>query len=292
MSRKRSYRIVNLIWLSALMLASASLAQAQVSSVQNYGDIVQGGVTYLDLIRRIFPDAEMNERRNATARTTIPLNHLSGDYAGQAFSGEMELSGVDSLWLRSGNRKQLLLMIHAAGRGEQLFDWGEISVLALYQLEPSVKLLDAAEVQTDRITFFWSKDEREMTFPISAQGNAVIIANHHFNSSQGYLNLTLVSTENNRLENIFEFPILLNEKACGDTFDQTPTISVMKNAKSRAHFNLAVEVKVVKQPDDEGCEKRTGGYYKSLLVWNASKRRYESMGNALARLEKFNEKRF
>lgn len=277
-----------------LTLVSASSAHAQVSRVTDYKGAVRNGITYLDLLRKIFPDVEMDSGEGqdaALAQTSVPLNHLFGDYKNKAYRGKMRITDVFSPGDQSRSRGQLLLLVRAQSDDGELFNWGDMNVLALFQLEPTVRLLDAADTQADRFAGFW---EEQPLLSVSPQHKIVVIANQHSNSSQGYLVLTLVSAENNKLRTIFELPTLLNRNECGGRFTQTPIISVMSRGRS-ARPNLSVEVKLVKEPDDESCEKRTKGYtqyYRALLVWNSAKRMYESRGNALARLARLNERAY
>lgn len=295
MLRGYRYRLALLVW-AALAAISPSSAHAQVSSVTDYASPVRQGTktTYADLLRKIFPDVEMGsgEGQEATAQTSIPLNHLFGDYRGKVYRGQMRITGVYSPTAQKGIRRQLILLVQANSDDGELFNWGDISILALFQLEPSLKLLDAADTQADRFASFW---EEQPLLALGPREDAVIIANSHHNSSQDYLWLTLVSAEDNRLRTIFDLPILLNTNGCGNSFSQTPSIAVLKGSGRGARSNLSVQVKLVKERDDENCEKRTAGYtryYRSLLVWNSSKRMYEARGNALARLARFNEQKF
>jgi hypothetical protein len=280
----------------AVALSNGSVADAQVRSVTDYASPVREGTktTYADLLRKIFPDVEVGSGagQEATAQTSTALNHLSGDYKGKVYRGEMRITGVYSPAERKGNRGQLMLLVQAHSDDGELFNWGDISILALFQLEPTLKLLDAADTQSDQFTSFW---EEQPLLALSPLEDAVIIANSHHNSSQGYLWLTLISAEDNKLRTIFDLPILLNTNGCGNNFSQTPSIAVLKGSRKGARPNLSVEVKLVKERDDESCEKRTAGYtryYRALLVWNPSKRMYEARGNALTRLARFNEQNF
>lgn len=292
---RRIRETVGLLLCAALALVNGASSSAKVRSVTDYRSPVRDGTktTYLDLLRKIFPDVEMGsgDAQDATAHTSIPLNHLSGDYRGKVYRGEMRISGVYSPVDQRRNRGQLLLLVQAHSDDGELFNWGDISVLALFQLEPTVKLLDAADTQGDRFTSFW---EEQPILALSPQQDAVIIASSHHNSNQEYLGLTLISAENNRLRTIFELPTLLNTNGCGNNFSQTPSIIVLKGSKG-ARSNLSVQVKLVKERDDESCEKRIAGYtryYRALLVWNSSKGMYQATGNALTRLARFNEQNF
>ena len=279
----------------AFALINASLSQAQVTSVADYRNPVHAGAktTYLDLLKEIFPDVEMDSAagHEATAHTSVKLNHMFGDYRDKVYRGEMKISSIESPGDQSRNKNRILLLVHVESDDGELFNWGGMSVLALFQLTPAVKLLDAADVQADRFTGFW--EERPL-LPISSMEDASIIANSHHNSSQGYLLLALVAPEENRLRTIFELPTLLNSNVCGNSFSQTPSISTLRGAKV-TRYNISIKIKLVKEADDESCEKKTRGftkYYKTLLVWNPYKRRYESRGNTLEQLSRFNEKNF
>lgn len=293
--RRSACRTFSLLMCGAFVLINASSSQAQVTTVANYRAPVRDGArtTYLDLLKEIFPDVEMDSAagQDATAHTSVKLNHLLGDYQGKLYRGEMKISSIESPGDQSKNKSRMLLLVHVDSDDEELFNWGGISVLALFQLEPVVKLLDAADVQADRFTGFW--EERPL-LAVSSREDAAIIANTHHNSSQGYLRLALVAPENDRLRAIFELPTLLNTNACGNSFSQTPGISTLRSAKG-ARYNISINIKLTKEADDESCENRTRGftrYYKALLIWNYSKRLYESRGTALDRLSRFNEKNF
>ena len=294
--RRKGCRAVGFLFWASLALITPSLTYAQVSSVTNYQDAVGGGTktTYLELLRKIFPDVEISaagglDDAAAIAHKTIPLNHLMGDYKGKIYEGEMKIESIERLPSQAQSQGQLLLLVHVFG--PDLFNWGKISVLALFQLEPTPRLLDAGDVQADQSTSFW--DEKPH-LRISTQEDAVIVASDHHNSSQSYLSLSLIATGGNKLRMIFDLPPLLNGNDCGNTFSQTPSVNVLREARG-AHFNLLVKVKMVKEPDAESCQKRTRGYtryYQSLLVWNPVKRQYESRDRGLAQLSRFNEKSY
>jgi hypothetical protein len=199
----------------------------------------------------------------------------------------MKIESIERLQPQGQGQGQLLLLVHVFGPDQ--FNWGKISVLALFQLEPAVKLLDAGDVQADQSTSFW---EEKSQLRISSQEEAVIVSSSHHNSSQSYLSLTLIATGGNKLSTIFDLPTLLHSHDCGNNFSQTPSISALREARG-AHFNILVKVKMVKEADDESCQKRTRGYtryYQSLLVWNPVKRQYESRDKGLTPLSRFNEK--
>jgi hypothetical protein len=184
------------------------------------------------------------------------------------------------------------LLFEVRSDDSNLFNWGQMNVLALFQTEPQFRLLDAKDVQADRFAGFWKELPR---LPIDRDTDAVIIGNNHHNSSQDYLGLTLVSAERDKLKTIFELPTLLQTNSCGQTFSQTLTLTPLKKSTGARRHPLQVKIKLVKEPDDGNCEKKTGGYtryFQDLLVWNPAKSAYVSRGKGLSALEKFNEKLF
>jgi hypothetical protein len=275
-----------------LVVFFASLCDAQITTITDYRTTVRPGtkITYADLLRRLFPDLSVSaDGQSATARTTIALNQLFGDYRDQTYEGAMRIESIDSPGIQEASSRQVLLLVHVSTDDGDLFTWGGISVMALFQLEPAVKLLDAADVQADRFTSIWSLKPLLLIAPGK---HAVIVGSSHFNSNQGYLNLSFVTAEKNRLRTIFELPTMLNLRGCGYRIDEIPYITALKDA-SGSNFKLSLEVRLIKKATaDEGCEHKTKGYtkyYRSLLSWNASKHRYQSSGRALNQLSKFNE---
>lgn len=293
MRRKKLIAFCLSLW-GALALIYAAPSHAQVSSVDNYGNPVSSGTsaTYFELLKKIFPDVEMDAAggSEAAAHLSIPLDHLFGDYKNRVYRAQMKINAVESLFLQTGGRRRLLLLVHVESDGEQ-FTWGELGVLALFELEPAARLLDATDIKADRFSSIW---EDQPILHISPQADAVMITNYHHNSSQGYLNLTLVGAEGDRLRTVFDLPTLLNLNYCGNKSTQTPTIRVLRGSRN-GHFNISVRIKLVKEADDESCEKITRGFtreFNSVLVWNPAKRKYESTGNALGRLARLNERNF
>ncbi|HEX8144344.1 MAG TPA: hypothetical protein VF553_17215 [Pyrinomonadaceae bacterium] len=293
MRRKTRITLCCFLW-ATLLFASASSSHAQLRTVEDYGRAVRNGTgaTYFDLLRKIFPDAEMGaaSSQEATGHLTMPLNHLDGEYRNRVYRAALKINAIESLFLQTGGGRQLLLLVHAQGDDAEL-TWGELGILALFELEPQVRLLDAADIKADRFSSFW---EEQPLLHIGPQADAVMIANYHHNSSQGYLSLTLVSTQANRLRTIFELPTLLNLNYCGNNSTQTPSLAVLKSLRG-GHFDISLKIRLVKKADDESCAKATGAYkreFKTVLVWSRTKRKYQSTGRALTVLAALNERNF
>jgi hypothetical protein len=294
--RKQSNSPALLLFVFVLILFSPPQAEAQVSSVEDFSREVAGvaGTNYLDLLRKIFPDVAPGSQStpDTIARTSIPLRHLFGDYENKVYTGEMKIGSLEALWLKDGGRKHLLLLVGVSAESEEAeINWGEMHVLALFQTVPTIRLLDAVDIQADRFAGFW---DEQPVLAIGREKDAVMVQSSHHNSSQGYQSLALVSAEQGKLKSLFDLPVLLNSNTCGQNFAQEATLSVLKDSAGD-HRPILVRIKMVKEPDGEDCERRTRGYtkfYKALLVWNPSRREYSSRGRELKNLARFNEKNF
>lgn len=272
-----------LLLCAVLALACAAHARAQEG-------------TEAELLRQIFPDLSEDKAADggALARTSIPLRHLFGAYPPKVYSGPVSVIPAGRFPLGGG---RLLLVVRAwpaEGGDREAFEWGELTVLALYGAGDggAARLLDAADVQGDRHTALW---EKSPVLSIGPGRKAFVVAASHHNSSQGYLSLSLVAAEGGRLRHLFDLPTLLDSNACGDAVNETATLTPLKAATRSGRYDLQVSVRVVKAPDPASCGTRTRGYtrrYRARLVWNPSKQRYEARGQALRRLARFNEQRF
>lgn len=286
--------LINSLICAILFLTGFSTAFAQITTVKNYKDSIGNNteITYADLLKTIFPDVIVSENSKAVAQTSVPLNHLFGDYKAKVFEEEIKINEIKNLNAKLASKNQILLLVSVKSENEDSISAGEMSVLALFETKPAVKLLDAADVQTDRFTEIW---EKQTQISISSKEIAFVLVNSHNNSTQGYSSISLITVINDKLKSVFDFPTLLSSNECGNAFTETPKISVLKTARKNAYFNVSVEVKFVKESGGVDCEKQTKGYtryYRSVLVWNAAKREYNAGGSRLTELGKFNEKNF
>jgi hypothetical protein len=253
-----------------LLLLFLSLAPAQtqaqqaIASIDNFQTpiLYNSRTTYLDLIQKVFPSAQVRaDGTGARAGKSIALNHLFGDYRRRIFEGEMNINYARTVRIRDGGREQLLLLLDVSSEDGELFQWGGMSVLALFSTGSESRLLDAVDVQADRFTFF---AEKQTVLRIHAQRDAVLLVNHHFNSGDGYLAYSLIGVVNNRLKDIFpEMPLLVGDNHCGTNFTETPDFNVLKNS-ANGYRRIGLRIKLVKESDGPGCERRTRGFTKSF----------------------------
>ena len=291
--RNRTTFLLALAPALSLLLSLGVPCFAQVVRVEDYSKQVAPGskATYLDLLNKIFPGVELTDDGRAAAHSSIPLTHLFGDYERVSFDEKLVVVGVERLRLTNAKQRHLLLLVHAFGDGESESGREGVSVLALFRLAPTLQLLDATDVRADRFTSFWHSQPLLRLGPSST---AVVIANSHHNSSQGYLGLTIVAPVGGRLVTLFDLPTLLDLNACGGTLRQTARLTPLTRPR-RTRADILVRVRVAKSRDDGSCGPRTPAFtrhYRARLVWNDAKHTYEPRGQDLERLSKFNEKNY
>lgn len=275
--------------LVCLILIFLAVARAQAQNV--WTPVVEGReATYLDLLKKIFPDATEKED-SIVAQQSVPVRHLFGKryHEEETFEGEMKLSSFDAQWVRDDGKKRLLLFVTMDGN--EVFDWNESGLLALFAPERDFQLLDVADVKTDRFSGFWETP----LITTGKQKDAAMIANYHHNSNQGYMGVSIVSVERDRLKAVFDLPTVLRLNDCAAKFDQYASVKPLRSS-SGARRNIRVDIKVVGERDDkEDCKTKLSGYtrhYRAVLYWDGAKQKYRASTKELDILQRFNEKHF
>jgi hypothetical protein len=279
--------------LLVLLTIAPSEAEARSPRGDNSQDVelsspVRSGLrtTYFELLRELFPDLQ----RDATAHRSIPFRSLSEPRQSEAVTGDIKFE-FKPYWFKSEGRRLLLLWVNlkAEGANEGTPYEGEADVLAVYSLEPRVRLLDSLDVKTDRFTGFW-KDRP--VFQLDSRSDAFIVYSTHWNAGESYTSLEMLFVDAGRLKTIAS-QFLYETQGCGASYTERPEFRAVADA-GRKYPKVLVSVKLRKQPDEAACEHPTRGYtryFRGLYRWNALKGRYESRSRQLESFDKFNEKR-
>jgi hypothetical protein len=242
--------------------------------------------TYFDLLREMFPDLQTD----ASAHRSIPFRSLSEPRKREAVAGEIKFE-FKPYWFKSEGRRLLLLWVNLKAEDANAGTpyEGEADVLAVFSLEPGVRLLDALDVKTDRFTGFWQ--DRPL-FPLDSRNDAFIVYSTHWNAGESYTSLEMLFADAGRLKTVAS-QFLYETEGCGANFTETPSFQTVADAGNK-YPKVLLKVKLNKKPDEAACEHPTRGYtryYRGLYRWNALKGRYESDSRQLDRLDKFNERR-
>jgi|GEM_PF-3501429 len=272
--RLHAFRL-SLCLLVFIFLSSAVLAQTKTRLVENLLMPVEedSQTTYLDLLRLIFPDAEPDAATGVVAKRSIALHHVSGDDEGKVYEGEMTISTAEMAWVKAYGRRRLLMLIDV-GTEQGIFTWGDMHVLAVFELKDKPVLKDAVDVQTDQLVFF---DERQPVLAVSTETDAYLIANHHFGGGAGYLNLTLISLVKDKLRVILDkIPTLTNDSQCGNNHEEKASLTLADNPPS-GFGNITVNLTRTWRADGAECARKTRAGTKNFVhrfVWNERQQKY------------------
>ena len=244
------------------------------------------GATYFDLLRELFPDLQAD----ATAHRTIPFRSISEPRKREAVTGDIKFD-FKPYWFRSEGRRLLLLWVNLAAEGASAGTpyEGEAVVLAVFRLEPGVKLLDALDIKTDRFTGFW-KDRP--VFHLDSRSDAFIVYSTHWNAGESYVSLDMLFVDAGRFKTITS-QFIYETQGCGANFTETPYFRAVADPGNK-YPKVLVKVRLRKKPDEDTCEHPARGYtryYQGLSRWNPARGRYESRSRQLDGLDKFNERR-
>jgi hypothetical protein len=290
-----SIRLIKCAALALLLLAAlgrwrvaAGLRVGAASQSRDLAAPIRGGskTTYFDLLRELFPDL----KADATAGRTIPLGSLSEPLERKPVEGEIKF-GFKPYWINSEGRRLLLLWVDlTAGRANEGTPYeGEAVVLAVYSLEPRVRLLDALEVKTDRFTGFW---EDRPVFRLSPLSDALVVYSTHWNAGESYVSIDMLFVDAGRFKKIAS-RFIYNTQGCGAGFTETPYFRAVADP-GRKYPRVLLKVRLRREPDGPECERRAAGYtrfYSGLYRWNPARGRYEGRSRQLDRLNEFNERR-
>ena len=268
---------------------SSSLQSKNLRSVVRIGS----NTTYFDVLKRLFPDLQMdsNQSNGAVAHRTVPFRHIAEKEDAAAVEGNFEISTFEEHWIKSeGTQIPLLsLDLSAEGANDATPYEGELTLLAAFSIEPTIKLLDVMDIKTDRFTSFL---EEKPVFRLNSQNDAFVITSTHFNAGENYNDITVLFLQAGKF-NVVTSLFVMNTQGCGATIDQTPEFRAVPVA-GRNYPNVIVRVKLTKEADTKECSRRTPGYtkyYQAVYSWNAVKREYQGSSRQLKMLDKFNRER-
>src|SRR5687768_6887036 len=109
------------LFLSLLLLMSWS-GKAQDDFSKTIGR--NSKVTYLDLLRQIFPETD----KDGTAHKTIEIRTGADSNETESYEEAMRILSAQPNWINTEKGQRLLLTIKVEGEGENDFTWGELNL--------------------------------------------------------------------------------------------------------------------------------------------------------------------
>src|SRR5215471_10055077 len=153
--------IVRKVWIVFIAWVVMSGAGTALGKVKTVRIRLPGGlsapvlppcpVKYSDLLKLLFTDFEED---TASATRTIPIRHVSGDQEEMPLHGDFNIYSLEMMELRDPHGPRILIEIDITTDDDSRATvyGSESSVIAAFRLSPSVKLLDALDIKSDRFT--------------------------------------------------------------------------------------------------------------------------------------------
>ena len=271
----------------ALGAPAGAAAQVEVGArVPSSADL-----TYADLLKQVVPDLALADGE-ATGTQVQPLRHIAEGFGGDP-PANVAIRTVHTLALEAEGRRRLLILAHLGASEDRV---EETVVLALFDQEPSPKLLDAVDVGMDRFTSLGQPP----LLRIGPKDQAIVTTSSHHNSHQSYRTTALLAVQGGRFKLIDTFSTLGDRVCKGrDEVRNSQTLSFAaepsKGGRYHAIRATVIEGETVKAG---ACGGREGNGRTSSRRWSASYRWSEAeqafvrSSDALKNLEARNEKRF
>ena len=105
-------QLLLLLLVTPIVLGQPGNQESKALYAKDLGSSVAGTkTTYLELIRRVIPDLEIDPHDTdvAIGHKTIPFRHLSEDAAATPLESDIKLNSFQARWIKSDGRKVLLM---------------------------------------------------------------------------------------------------------------------------------------------------------------------------------------
>lgn len=226
-----------------IIICSFGFGAAQTDySISNLNNKVfaQTTITYLDLTRKIFPDARIDEKQNdlAHADNKIELREVIKSNWGtkseyESMKGELKIELEESLETLYENGKILWIILRADIREDDRCFCGN-RVLAAFRVQKNnAELIDAGTVKTDNLTSF--ADNETTTFSskpkllIAPRREAVAIVNET-NYALGGSYLSIIEIRQNKFNVVLNEFELWHDYRCGSVFQELARVRLLKTS--------------------------------------------------------------
>lgn len=240
-------------------------------------------VSNLDLIRKIFPDAQIqkNEPEGATAFKFVPLRHLFGSVKKNRSDESLVLNISQRRETTDGKSKILWLIINAVQPDKSVCEdcfraiWSE-AVLAAYRVSGSnVELIDAAAIATQNITTF---DEDRPIVRVAPEREAIVISNSS-TSSVGQSEISIVAAGKKGFDVLLDKFVVMTEYRCAEWYSEETSLRML-NASTGGFHDLEIVVKVEGGPgnaDYPAVKYRRSFRY--VFAWQPRLQKYKALVN-------------
>jgi hypothetical protein len=278
-----------------LCISGSARADNKIVTVSDPTSSVGAGskVAYIDLLAKLFPDVTHDRKTGVVAaRRTVPVSHIDGNYKRRILRGYFRIESFQACRVNANGVSHVLVQLEInPDNNYHGSPWGnETALLAIFSIEPEIKLVDVIDVKTDQYTDFW---QPMPILNLDQRNDLIVVHSNHGNSQQSYDDVTALLVDDGKLKKVLQAQVFSNE-ACGANLKETLTLRVLPDRKSK-YPRVAARVQVIKRRDTADCQDRAKGFtrsYQDIFFWDSVKSRYVSPTNQLEALSKFNQKYF
>jgi hypothetical protein len=280
--------LVRVVILSAA-LALADAARAQNAAFADPGDAAPGthGVLYLDLLRQIVPDIALTNGVYE-GHKVIGMRHIGGADMSSEPPETVDALRLSVLPVRSDAEDRLLLL---ASLGYAESSTEDFTVLGLYTVGDSPRLIDVVDVGYDRFTGF----NEPAKLSLGEGKDLVITQSSHFNSNQNYEATLMMLLRNDRLQ-LVDIVWTFDDRSCSYERDEVPEFRAGER-DGRTYSDIVatvVETTALNNAEcgDEQPPKPGTRTFTVTYRWDESASKFVADSEAWDRLAKENQERY
>lgn len=266
--------------MKALGLCAACLvwiASAPVAAAAKLSDAVPGrpGLTYFTLLKRVITDLQPD----GTGHKVVTFQHIEGKAARADPPDTITLTSVDVRTVPHDPSRILVL----ADLGPSDGNAAGAVMLALFELGPRPKLLDAVEVGYDQNTGFLTDKAPAM---LAADAPLILISSSHENSSRNYLSTEMIFVHDGRFR-LIDSVSTVGETSCSYHRDRDPTFATLPGPGPYRAVSVTVRQRITlthAENCDETAPKPGVSTYRAVYRWDAKAQRFATTSTKLKRL--------
>ena len=236
-------------------------------------------ITYLDLLRQIFPNIE----KDGTAHNTAEIRTRVDSDETESYEQTMKILSAQPNWIGTEKGQRLLLTIKVEGGELNDFMWGELNLIALYKGGTKPQLLDVVDVSADRENYYWGE------LRVNPKMNLTVYHFSHLNAGEDFHAYSFFYPENDKIqETLKEFPLLYSGSSCQTRIEETGKFSAVPNAKSGYH-DIVFKVKATGTRLGKDCDSIKSKSVKNFvfrMTWQNGTYKFADGGAELKRLRR------
>jgi hypothetical protein len=240
-------------------------------------------LTYADMLKQVIPDLADD---GSSGHLPDDIRHIDPGSEGDV-PDSVDIQTLYVEHIQVAGRPTLWLLTDLGGGGTL----GDYSLLSVFSDEAQPKLIDTAEVDTDRFTNF-----SDVPLRISKVDEAMLVDSNHFNSEQNYSAQDLVFVRDGKLTVAASF-LVFGVHACHMVQEERLKISSRASGKDYWPFTATITRAQARNKDDaEDClaedAPTKSKSFAATYKWDATRGAYRTSSKALDQLAKSNETLF